>query len=294
MSDKTDMSDKSDAKSVLEHSSLGQSVDYDAGYDPDLLFAIPRAPGRQQLGLSGELPFDGCDIWNAYELSWLHPSGKPAVAWAELRVPALSPNIVESKSLKLYLNSLNQMRFDSAEAVAAAIRRDVSACVVADVEVHVRLPALWSAFPIEEPAGDCLDELDITVAAYTPCPELLQLVSGPVSDQVSDQLVTRRWFSRLLRSRCPVTGQPDWGTICIDYRGREIDPAGLLAYIVSFRQHQDFHEHCVERVFCDIHQQCAPDALTVSARYLRRGGIDINPWRSTEPVLASNPRLFQQ
>lgn len=276
--------------SLLGHSVLGQSVDYDATYDPDLLFAIPRLPGRQQLGLGTELPFNGWDIWNAYELSWLHPSGKPAVAWAELRIPASSPYIVESKSLKLYFNSLNQMRFDSAETAAAAIRRDVAACVVADIEVHVRLPASWSGFPIETPAGDCLDDIDIEVAAYTPQPELLRLAS----DALSRAKVTRRLYSRLLRSRCPVTGQPDWGTVCIEYSGREIDPARLLAYIVSFRQHQDFHEHCVERMFCDISRQCAPDALTVSARYLRRGGIDINPWRSSGPGAPPNPRLFQQ
>lgn len=280
-----------DDKSSLEnslpgHSVLGQSVDYDAAYDPGLLFAIPRLQGRQQLGLGAELPFDGCDIWNAYELSWLHPTGKPAVAWAGLRIPALSPFIVESKSLKLYFNSLNQTRFESAEAVAAAIRRDVSACVVADIDVQVRLPTAWSEFPIEEPAGDCLDDIEIAVADYTPRPDLLRLAS--------DQRVTRRCYSRLLRSRCPVTGQPDWGTVCIEYSGREIDPAALLAYIVSFRQHQDFHEHCVERMFCDIRRQCVPEKLTVSARYLRRGGIDINPWRSSEPGSAPNPRLFQQ
>ena len=178
--------------SLLGHSVLGQSVDYDADYDPSLLFAIPRLQGRLQLGLDAELPFDGCDIWNAYELSWLHATGKPAVAWAELRIPALSPFIVESKSLKLYLNSLNQTCFEGVEAVAAAIRRDVSACVVADIDVQVRLPTSWSAFPIEVPAGDCLDDLEIAVVDYTPRPDLLRLASA--------QVVTRRWFSRLLRS----------------------------------------------------------------------------------------------
>lgn len=269
------------------HSPLGQSVDYDAGYDAGLLFPIARAQGRSELGIvDTALPFGGCDIWNAYELSWLNGRGKPVVAWGELRVPASSPNIVESKSLKLYLNSFNQQRFDSIEAVAGTIRRDVSACVGADVAVELRLPAQWPSFAIELPEGIDLDALDIAVDTYQPAPALLRTVG--------DQVVTRRCHSRLLRSRCPVTGQPDWGAVCIEYRGREIDPAGLLAYIVSFRQHQDFHEHCVERMFCDISRQCAPEALTVYARYLRRGGIDINPYRSTEAGGAPNPRLFQQ
>jgi 7-cyano-7-deazaguanine reductase len=268
------------------HSPLGQSVDYDAGYDPGLLFAIPRAEGRRPLGLAGALPFTGCDIWNAYELSWLNPAGKPVVAWGELRIPADSPAIVESKSLKLYLNSLNQAAFDDAEAVVATIARDVAGCVGADIDVQVRLPETWSQFPIEMPPGECLDELAIRVTDYTPQPDLLQWASHDV--------VTRHCFSRLLRSRCPVTGQPDWGTVCISYSGREIDAAGLLAYIVSFRQHQDFHEHCVERMFCDIQTRLAPAALTVSARYLRRGGIDINPWRSSSAQIAPNPRLFRQ
>jgi 7-cyano-7-deazaguanine reductase len=268
------------------HSPLGQSVDYDAGYDPALLFAISRAEGRRQLGLGRALPFGGCDIWNAYELSWLNPAGKPLVAWGELRVPADSPSIVESKSLKLYLNSLNQVSFPNAGEVEATIARDVSACVGADIRVQVRLPEQWGATSIEVPPGHCLDDLDITVADYTPQPELLR--------PASNHIVSRQYFSRLLRSRCPVTGQPDWGTVCISYSGREIDPAGLLAYIVSFRQHQDFHEHCVERMFCDISRQLAPDRLTVSARYLRRGGIDINPWRSSTAEPIPNPRLFRQ
>lgn len=267
------------------HSPLGQQVDYDASYDAGLLFAIPRAEGRALLGINGALPFAGCDIWNAYELSWLNTVGKPMVAWAELRVPADSPSIVESKSLKLYLNTFNQTAFESAGEVASIIARDVSGCVGAAIEVQVRLPQAWPA-AIEIPPGQCLDDLDIRVADYSPRPDLLQ--------HASDRTVERQWFSRLLRSRCPVTGQPDWGTVCIDYRGREIDPGGLLAYIVSFRQHQDFHEHCVERMFCDITRQLGPDALTVSARYLRRGGIDINPWRSSGAGTAPNPRLFQQ
>lgn len=265
---------------------LGHAVDYEAGYDPALLFPIARADGRAQLGIGTVLPFHGFDIWNAYELSWLNVRGKPQVACCEIRVPADSPNIVESKSLKLYLNSLNQLRFVDAGAVAATIRRDLQVCIGASVDLQIYLPELWPGLALASAPGDCLDDLDVAIDEYHPRADLLRIRS--------DAVVERRWFSRLLRSRCPVTGQPDWGTVCIEYRGRELDPAGLLAYIVSFRQHQDFHEHCVERMFCDLVRQCAPAALTISARYLRRGGIDINPWRSTGEGIPANRRLFQQ
>jgi len=255
------------------HGPLGRLVDYDSTYDPTLLFAIERAAGRERLGIGARLPFRGCDLWNAYELSWLDAGGKPRVAWGEFRIPADTRCIVESKSFKLYLNSLNQHRFDSADAVRELLRRDLSACLRADVEVDLHLPESWSRFPLVEPEGRCLDELPLQIDSYQPEPERLRTVST--------QRVTRTVFSRLLRSRCPVTGQPDWGTVQIAYTGPEIDEAGLLAYIVSFRQHQDFHEHCVERMFTDIHARCAPQRLTVYARYLRRGGLDINPYRST-------------
>ena len=264
---------------------LGKCVDYDAPYDPGLLFPIARASGREQLGLSMPLPFGGCDIWNAYELSWLDPSGKPQVAWGEFRIPANSLNIVESKSFKLYLNSFNQHRFDDVATVTSTLRRDLSACVGVPLDITVHLPEQWAGLQCVEPQGTCLDDLSVQIEHYQPAPGLLRV--GP-------DRVTRKVYSRLLRSRCPVTGQPDWATLQIEYTGREIDPAGLLAYIVSFRLHQDFHEHCVERIFCDVLTHCAPEQLTVFARYLRRGGLDINPYRSTEHIQPVNLRLAQQ
>ena len=279
------MSDLHSSDHSSDKSPLGQTVSYDAAYDPTLLFAIPRRDGRASLGLDS-LPFTGGDIWNAYELSWLNPRGKPVVAWGEFWVPADSPNIIESKSFKLYLNSLNQHRFDDVDVVTQTLRRDLSACAGAAIEVTLRLPEQWSEFPLREPVGICLDTLDVDIAAYTPQPEWLRTQST--------EIVCRQLYSRLLRSRCPVTGQPDWGAVSVAYTGPEIDPVGLLAYIVSFRQHQDFHEQCVERMFSDIQRRCAPQQLTVFARYLRRGGLDINPYRSTEATRPLNSRLFQQ
>lgn len=269
-----------------DHGPLGRFVDYDSTYDPALLFPIERGAGRERLGIGATLPFHGCDLWNAYEMSWLDAAGKPLVAWGEFRFPADTRCIVESKSFKLYLNSLNQHRFDSPAAVEDLLRRDLSACLRADVEVTLHLPESWTRFPLVEPEGRCLDELPLRVDGYQPEPQHLRTVSTGI--------VTRSVFSRLLRSRCPVTGQPDWGTVRIAYTGPEIDEAGLLAYIISFRQHQDFHEHCVERMFTDILARCAPQQLSVYARYLRRGGLDINPYRSTGPERPDNSRWFQQ
>jgi 7-cyano-7-deazaguanine reductase len=267
---------------------LGRVVGYDANYDPGLLFPIPRQDGRQRLGLdNARLPFTGVDVWNAYELSWLDPAGKPQVAWGEFRFAATTPAIVESKSFKLYLNSLNQHCFADVTAVADTLRCDLSSCVGDGVEVELHLPTSWEQFPPQPPDGQCLDDLPVNIDRYEPAPEFLRITSA-------GKIVSRKLFSRLLRSRCPVTGQPDWGTVQIAYSGAEIDESGLLAYIVSFRQHQDFHEHCVERMFVDIQARCAPQQLSVYARYLRRGGLDINPYRSTDPRPPANSRWFQQ
>src|SRR5690606_19385337 len=266
---------------------LGKEVDYDAPYNPGLLCAIPRALGRAELVIdAAAVPFFGCDIWNAYELSWLDAAGKPIVAIAELRIPVDSACLVESKSLKLYLNSLNQHRFTSAAAVCAALESDLGACVGSAVAVELYLPDRWAQFEARVPPGTCLDDLPLAIDRYTPAPELL--TAAP------DVIVSRCWFSRLLRSRCPVTGQPDWGTVVVEYEGPEIDAAALLSYIVSFRQHQEFHEHCVERMFIDISRHCRPHLLTVYARYLRRGGLDINPYRSSAAAAPQNIRFFQQ
>jgi 7-cyano-7-deazaguanine reductase len=258
----------------LANAPLGHEVAYPDQYDPGLLFPVGRAENRAALGISHVLPFEGIDIWNAYELSWLDPRGKPKVALGTFAVPAATPNIIESKSLKLYLNSLNQTRLPDAAAYAARLQQDLSAAAGGPVTVHLTLPDDFSRARINEPAGECLDDLDIEINAYTPAPEVLKCV--PDATVVEETLM-----SRLLKSNCPVTGQPDWGSVQIHYRGPKIDRAALLAYIISFRQHAEFHEHCAERMFSDIMAACSPTALSVYARYTRRGGLDINPWRAT-------------
>jgi 7-cyano-7-deazaguanine reductase len=267
-------------------SPLGKTVAYDAAYDPGLLYPLARAPGRVQLVLPEQVAMHGWDLWSAYELSWLEPSGKPRVACAEFWIPADSPNIVESKSFKLYLNSLNQHRFAGPGELQATLVRDLAQCLGAVPEVRLHLPADWAALAPCAMPGSCLDDLDVAIEHYEPAPQLLR--------RRSERMVEEQLFSRLLRSRCPVTGQPDWATVIVEYRGAELDRAGLLAYIVSFRQHQDFHEQCVERMFADILQRCAPERLTVYARYLRRGGLDINPWRSTVAERPVNLRCLRQ
>lgn len=270
----------------MSESPLGKTVDYDASYDPDLLFAIARRPGREALGLGAPLPFKGWDIWTAYELSWLDPKGKPQVACAQISVPAESPYIVESKSLKLYLNSLNQQRIADVATLRATIERDLTPRLGIAPEVEVWLPETWTHPAPAEPAGECIDTIDIAIEHYQPAPQLLC--------NRSSEIVTESLYSRLLRSRCPVTGQPDWATLYIDYTGPAIDRAALLAYIVSFRLHQDFHEHCVERIFCELQRHCAPQQLSVYARYLRRGGLDINPFRSSGALPPPARRCFRQ
>lgn len=270
-----------------EHSQLGKPVDYRAEYDPSLLFAIARAGNRATLGVGDALPFHGIDIWNAYELSWLDTRGKPRVALAEFRIPADSPNLIESKSFKLYLGSLAQQRIAGSEAVHAMLVRDLSAA--AGAAVSVMLSALTaSAMPLQALAGEVIDDLSLQIDHYgPPRAEFLQ--------HDADSVVEESLVSHLLRSNCPVTGQPDWGSVQISYRGPRIDRAGLLRYLVSYRQHSDFHEHCVERIFVDVLQRCAPTQLSVYARYTRRGGLDINPWRSTQRGFdPGNPRLLRQ
>ncbi|WP_269619206.1 NADPH-dependent 7-cyano-7-deazaguanine reductase QueF [Zhongshania sp. BJYM1] len=272
------------------HGPLGEKVDYPQEYDPSCLHPISRDAGRETLGLGGasSLPFSGVDIWNAYEVSWLTESGMPKVACAEFRFPADSPNIVESKSFKLYLNSFNQSRIKDVDALKRLLLADLSRATGADVEVEVYTPNVWAEVSrISLPVGECLDELDISPSSFLPAPELLQAVSGEV--------VSEKLYSNLLRSRCPVTSQPDWATVEIHYRGPKINRSQLLAYIVSFREHDEFHEHCVERIFSDLISRLQPESLTVYARYTRRGGLDINPWRSTDSsVVALNARGARQ
>ncbi|MGL4315471.1 MAG: NADPH-dependent 7-cyano-7-deazaguanine reductase QueF [Pseudomonas sp.] len=271
-----------------EHSPLGKSSEYVAQYAPELLFPIPRATKWAELGLTaGKLPYQGVDYWNCYELSWLTPSGKPVVAIGEFAIPADSPNIIESKSFKLYLNSLNQSAYASQAEVEQVMARDLSACAGATVAVRVRSLDTVASEGVAVLAGRCVDELEISVSDYAhPRPELLRCEAGKVVEETL--------YSHLLKSNCPVTGQPDWGTLVVEYRGPQLDAASLLAYVVSFRQHQDFHEQCVERVFLDLQRLLQPEWLTVYARYVRRGGLDINPYRSTAPISPDNRRLVRQ
>ena len=271
-----------------EHSPLGKSSEYVSQYAPELLFPISRTTKWAELGLeAGKLPYQGVDYWNCYELSWLTPSGKPVVAIGEFAIPADSPNIIESKSFKLYLNSLNQTAFADTTSLEAALRTDLSAAAGKPVSVRIRSLAEIEAEGVMALPGVCIDELDISVSNYEhPRPELLRCDDSRV--------VEESVHSHLLKSNCPVTSQPDWGSVVVEYRGSALDHASLLEYIVSFRQHSDFHEQCVERIFLDLQRLLKPEKLTVYARYVRRGGLDINPYRSTEDVAFQNVRLARQ
>lgn len=247
---------------------LGQTTVYVDQYEPTLLFAIERNAARLMLPFSS-MPFSGADYWNLYELSWLNQQGLPQVAMAQLVIPCDSPAIVESKSLKLYLNSFNQTKIDKS-TLEHTVANDIGQVVGAPVSVRL---LTQSDLPITtEYPGQCLDELKVSIDCYEPSPSLLVLGH----QQMNDHLV----YSHLLKSNCPVTNQPDWATIFIEYSGTEIVPESLLAYIVSYRQHQGFHENCVERIFCDLIKYCQPESLSVYARYTRRGGLDINPYRT--------------
>ncbi len=271
---------------------LGQQTDYVAHYDADLLFPIPRVDKWSEMGIESEkLPFYGEDIWNAYEVSWLDKKGKPIVAIAEFRFPCDSPNIVESKSFKLYLNSFNQTHFDSQGEVMEVLSADLTKAAGADVTVIIRdLDAVESLVVIKP--DYCIDSLDVEINAYHPDATLLKLAE--VNSAVEDSLIEESLVSHLLKSNCPVTSQPDWGSVHIEYKGKAIDHASLLKYVISFREHTDFHEQCVERMFIDIMRQCQPESLLVSARYVRRGGLDINPYRASYEVTLTNDRLSRQ
>ena len=277
-----------------EDSQLGKSSAYVDQYDASLLFPIARTGKRAELGLTGAPPFLGADMWTAYELSWLNLRGKPQVALAHFTVPCESHNIVESKSLKLYLNSFNNSRFASADAVKERLRADLSEAVwrgadrAATIGVRIVPPELFDREPIYELDGLSLDRLDVECTRFTPAPELLKVL--PDEAPVTEVLV-----SNLLKSNCLVTGQPDWGSVQISYTGAAIDQEGLLQYLVSFRNHNEFHEQCVERIFMDIWTRCRPLKLAVYARYTRRGGLDINPFRtSSAQALPQNTRMARQ
>ena len=277
-----------------DHSPLGKAVRYADQYDPALLFPIPRAPQRAQLGITGQPGFFGADLWTAFELSWLNARGKPQVAIAHIMVPCESTHIVESKSFKLYLNSFNNTRFADAAEVQARIRADISEAVwrgadhPATVGVKLIAPEFFDQEPVHELNGLSLDRLDVECVHYEPAPQLLsaEFGVGPVTEVLT---------SNLLKSNCLVTGQPDWGSVQIAYSGPQIHQEGLLQYLVSFRNHNEFHEQCVERIFMDVWTRCKPIKLTVYARYTRRGGLDINPLRTSHPqALPRNVRTARQ
>ena len=275
-------------------SQLGKASPYADQYTPALLFPIPRAAKRQELGLGEALPFLGADMWTAFELSWLGPRGKPQLALAHITVPCESTHIIESKSLKLYLNSFNNTVFADAASVLAHLRADLNeaawrgAVVQSSVGVRLLDPELFDREPVHELDGLSLDRLDVACRQYTPAPELLRAAAD-------EPPVTEVLTSRLLKSNCLVTGQPDWGSVQISYSGAAIDQEGLLQYLVSFRNYQEFHEQCVERIFMDIWQRCQPHKLAVYARYTRRGGLDINPFRTSyAQALPANVRTARQ
>ena len=279
---------------TAQDSQLGKASAYADQYAPELLYPIPRSAKRLELGLTDTLPFLGADMWTAFELSWLGPRGKPQLALAHITVPCESSHIIESKSLKLYLNSYNNTVFADAAAVLTRLRADLSeaawrgAVVQSSVGVRLLVPELFDREPVQELDGLSLDRLDVECRQYTPAPELLRTA-------VDEPPVTEVLTSRLLKSNCLVTGQPDWGSVQISYSGAAIDQEGLLQYVVSFRNHHEFHEQCVERIFMDIWQRCQPYKLAVYARYTRRGGLDINPFRTSYArALPPNVRTARQ
>ena len=284
----TDNSPQKITISAPDDLSLGKQVDYEFEYNPDLLQGVPRSLSRDTLNLAGAgLPFDGIDTWTGYELSWLNLKGKPNVAILECHVPITSKNLIESKSFKLYLNSFNQTKFASAEDVRQVLQADLSACAGEPVEVKLILPEQFSSLQFQEFNGTLLDSLDVEIDQYSPNTQYLTVAKNETG--VQETLV-----SHLLKSNCLITSQPDWASIQIRYEGKAIEHEGLLKYLISFRQHNEFHEQCVERIYNDIMQHCQPDKLTVCARYTRRGGLDINPFRSNYEAPYANHRQARQ
>lgn len=275
--------------SALENLSLGKATEYKSSYDADLLQGVPRSLNRDELKLSADnLPFFGFDLWNIYELSWLNSKGKPVVATGFVKVPFDSDNLIESKSFKLYLNSFNQTKFSSIDDVQKILSDDLSKCAnkAVSVELNGNLDQFVDKLGTFD--GTCLDELDIEIDNYQLTPNYLQDISLP-------ETVTETLYSHLLKSNCLITSQPDWGSVEISYTGKQLDKEKLLRYLISFRQHNEFHEQCVERIYCDIMKFAQIDSLSVYARYTRRGGLDINPIRTTADSSAmNNVRLLRQ
>ena len=272
----------------LKSLKLGQKTEYASQYDRTLLQPVPRALNRDGLGITQNQPFTiGADIWTAYEISWLNEKGLPQVAIADIYLDYQSQNLIESKSFKLYLNSFNQSKFADFNAVQQTMQRDLSECAQGDVKVRLNPVAVYDSQKIDHLQGDCIDEQDIEITSY-------EFNADWMKDCVSNEIVKEKLVSHLLKSNCLITNQPDWGTLHIHYVGKKIDHEKLLRYVVSFRQHNEFHEQCVERIFCDLMHYAKPEKLTVYARYTRRGGLDINPFRSNFENLPENLRLARQ
>lgn len=272
----------------LKSLKLGQKTEYASQYDRTLLQPVPRALNRDGLGITQNQPFTiGADIWTAYEISWLNEKGLPQVAIADIYLDYQSQNLIESKSFKLYLNSFNQSKFTDFNAVQQTMQRDLIECAQGDVKVRLNPVAVYDDQKIEHLQGDCIDEQDIEITSY-------EFNANWLKDCVSDEIVEEKLVSHLLKSNCLITNQPDWGTLHIHYVGKKINHEKLLRYVISFRQHNEFHEQCVERIFCDLMHYAKPEKLTVYARYTRRGGLDINPFRSNFENLPENLRLARQ
>ena len=272
----------------LKSLKLGQKTEYASQYDRTLLQPVPRALNRDGLGITQNQSFTiGADIWTAYEISWLNEKGLPQVAIADIYLDYQSQNLIESKSFKLYLNSFNQSKFADFNTVQQTMQRDLSECAQGDVKVRLNPVAVYDSQKIDHLQGDCIDEQDIEITSY-------EFNAYWLKDCVSDEIVEEKLVSHLLKSNCLITNQPDWGTLHIHYVGNKIDHEKLLRYVVSFRQHNEFHEQCVERIFCDLMHYAKPEKLTVYARYTRRGGLDINPFRSNFENLPENLRLARQ
>ena len=270
---------------------LGHPTGYPTRYDPQLLCAVPRATARTEIGVSDPLPFHGVDVWNAYEVSWLDANGKPIARTARLHFPATAPHIIESKSLKLYLHSLNQTRQAGEEEVKHTLRADLGEVAGAALEVEL-FPVTGPGAVKQDLPGDCIDDLEITVDRYELDPGLLRVAADADTDV--DGNVEETLHSHVLKTHCPITNQPDWGSISIHYLGPRIDREGLLRYLISYRTHREFHELCVERMFMDLQRRCRPRLLTVLACFTRRGGLDINPFRSNFEACPTGLRLWRQ
>ncbi|MGR4049517.1 NADPH-dependent 7-cyano-7-deazaguanine reductase QueF [Kosakonia cowanii] len=277
-----------DNHQALSGLTLGKTTDYRDTYDAGLLQGVPRSLNRDPLGLKADnLPFHGADIWTLYELSWLNANGLPQVAVGQVELDYASLNLVESKSFKLYLNSFNQTRFASWDEVRSTLQRDLSACAQGAVSVTLYRVDELEGQPVARFAGLCIDDQDIAIDNY-------EFDAALLTDAASGEKVEETLVSHLLKSNCLITHQPDWGSVQIQYRGGKIDREKLLRYLVSFRHHNEFHEQCVERIFTDIQRFCQPESLSIYARYTRRGGLDINPWRSNTRFVAATGRLARQ